>query len=365
MAKKKENKYRSSGVSASTETVTGNKSFGLGRGFNVNDPVVRNMAVAALCSGVILCIIKTVQGTMPSDEITTYGIMGALNFVFSYLLAVELDPEPGRRYGGLVAGVLTVVLQAVCGAGDAALTLLMVFLMRLFNRSSGQAHQVTDNVLMLILSYWLAHEGFWFIPLVTGFCYALESQIPEGSNRSLYVAAIAFAMMFIMDHPPIDHVLNIEYLILGGIMVIFFLPELSMARFNTARGDRTGMYLNARRVQIGQSVFLIINFFLAWYGGNKMVVALLPLWGAGLGVGLFLLYWLIQNKERLHARAEVKAAAGPVKSPHAMRKPPKGKKLAHAADAEAIQDAEIVKDVEPAQDAEIVADTPDDKAQQA
>lgn len=290
---KKGNKYNS-GI----DIEEGGK-FGLGRAFYL-DNYFNRMAIA--CSAIIAAAMffyKDFSGTGTGDIIHD-GISYAIGFFFSYLIAAEADPEPSRAFSGILAGFATLIGQIIVGADENSVVALlwMLFMLRMFNRSSGSRHRIGDNLIILGSAFWMGHLGYWLFPVATGFGYIMESQIKEGYSRSLFLSAFAFAIVLLTDKPMPDPVINITYLYMMAAAFILFLPEFTVARISTAKGDRNNRLLIPTRIQVAQAFFLIGTDILVWFGGNAVGMIMLPCITTAIACGLFLLFALIRDKSK-------------------------------------------------------------------
>ena len=275
-----------------------NENFGLGRSFDIDERFNRIAIMWTLLSTIILLIIRQVTGT-GTGSIMRDAVCYAAGFFFAYLIGREVDPEPGREWGALLGAFIALVLESYFGTDiNGVIALLWVlFICRMFNRTSGLRHMIGDNVIILGSAFWMGHIGYWLFPIITGVCYVLESQIKEGYFRSLYLAGIAFAMCVITGRGAEIPVLSESYLYMMGIAFILFLPQLTMARITTARDDRHNLVLNRTRLQCAQAVFLLAVDILIYFGGNAVGVIFLPCIGAAAGTGLYLVIWLLRKKQ--------------------------------------------------------------------
>ncbi|MER2139846.1 MAG: hypothetical protein ABS965_06970, partial [Succiniclasticum sp.] len=242
---------------------------------------------------------RQVTGT-GTGSVMLDGVSYAAGFFFAYLIGREVDPEPGREWGAFLGAMITLGLEAFLGVDiNGVVGLLWVlFICRMFNRTSGSRHRIGDNVIILGAAFWMGYIGYWLFPVITGVCYVLESQIKEGYFRSLYLAGIAFAMCVITGRGTEIPVLTTTYLYLMGIAFILFLPQLTVAAYSTARDDRHGHYLVKTRLQCAQAVFLLAVGLLIYFGGNKAGIIFLPCIGTAIGTGLYLLFYLVKKKQQ-------------------------------------------------------------------
>ncbi|HAT97659.1 MAG: hypothetical protein J5923_06565 [Acidaminococcaceae bacterium] len=292
---KRENKF----AKVVRKEESSNENFGLGRPFDFDDWFNRIAIMGTLVSTIILLIFRQVTGS-GTGSVMTDSVSYAAGFFFAYLIGREVDPEPGREWGALLGAFITLALEAVMGVDiDGVIGLLWVlFICRMFNRTSGSRHRIGDNAIILGSAFWMGYVGYWLFPIITGICYILESQIREGYYRSLYLSAVAFAMCAITGRNMAVPVLSVNYLYLMGIAFILFLPELTMAGFSTARDDRNQRPLIKTRLQCTQGMFLIGVGLLIYFGGNSAGIIFLPCIGAAIGTGLYLLVYLLKKKQQ-------------------------------------------------------------------
>ena len=291
---KRENKF----AKVVREEDVSNGYFGLGRPFDFDNRFDRLALMGALMATIILLIVRQVSGT-GTGSVMVDGVCYAAGFFFAYLIGREVDPEPGREWGALLGAVIALVMEAFLGVdinGVVAL-LWMLFICRMFNRTSGSRHRIGDNVIILGAAFWMGYIGYWLFPVITGACYVLESQIKGGYFRSLYLAGIAFAMCVVTGRGTEAPVLSTTYLYMMGVAFFLFLPQLTMAGFSRARDDRHNHYLVKTRLQCSQAVFLLATGLLLYFGGNAAGIIFLPCTGAAIGTGLFLLFYLLKKKQ--------------------------------------------------------------------
>ena len=276
-----------------------NENFGLGRPFDIDERFNRIAIMWTLLSTIILLIIRQVTGT-GTGSIMRDAVCYAAGFFFAYLIGREVDPEPGREWGALLGAFVALGLEFFLGSDiNGVVGLLWVlFICRMFNRTSGSRHRIGDNVIILGAAFWMGHIGYWLFPVITGVCYVLESQIKEGYFRSLYLAGIAFAMCVVTGRGTETPVLSTTYIYLMGIAFILFLPQLTMAAYSKARDDRHKRYLVKTRLQCAQAVFLLAVGLLIYFGGNPGGIVFLPCIGTAIGTGLYLLFDLVKKKQQ-------------------------------------------------------------------
>ncbi len=300
MAEKRKNKF----LKFSRDDESG--YFGLGRMIDFSDAVTRIALFLTAISAIVATVFKTMQGET-SDASAYFGLNVAVQFFFVFLLAQELDPD--RKLGGIIGGGISIVmafalpamqgsvnLPATQGSVGNVLTLLwLVFIMRLISQTSGCRHKAGDNAILIIISYFLGKDGLWLYPTLTGVAYVLESQLKGGYYRSLYIGGLAFAVtaMANIRHTPV--VISSIYLYLMAITFILFLPAISMAAITKFKGEKNGIPINPRRLQVAQGLFLVFNFLLAWFHGDEVALDMAPAWAAAMGVGIYLLSLAVQK----------------------------------------------------------------------
>lgn len=284
---KKDNKY-----SKVTTSLTEGGVFGLGRPIDFSDGITRIALICTILTSVAATVWKTMGGA-DTETAVYFGINTAAAFFFSWLIAQELDPD--RKLGGIIGGGLSIVAVLTLGEGNVLVLLWLLFILRLLNRTSGSRHKLGDNVLLIVVSYWLGKDGYWLYPVLTGTAYIIESQIKGGYYRSLYLGGLAFAVTAMADTTAKAHSLSMIYIYLMAICFILFLPELRMASITEAKGDKDGKRIVPQRLQVAQGVFLMIGFAVPWVHGDSQAAALTPAWMAGIGVGVYLLVDAIQK----------------------------------------------------------------------
>ncbi|MEG0798751.1 MAG: hypothetical protein RSE47_06245 [Acidaminococcaceae bacterium] len=285
MATKKENKFL-------TKAQTEGGFFGLGRAIDFDDGVTRIALLITILTSVAATIWQTSQG-VDSEASVYFGVNTAAAFLFAWLIAQELDPD--RKLGGIIGGGIAVVMSLALGVGNIIALLWLLFILRLLNRTSGSRHKIGDNAIILVIAYWLGRDGYWLYPTLTGLAYIVESQIQNGYFRSLYVGGLAFALTAMANMSKEPATLSLIYLYIMAATFVLFLPEVTVAAITKFKGDKDGVRIIPRRLQTAQGLFLVFTFALAWVHGDTQAVSLAPAWGAGIGVGIYLLSTVVQT----------------------------------------------------------------------
>ncbi|MCD8199184.1 MAG: hypothetical protein LUD24_03245 [Phascolarctobacterium sp.] len=272
--------------------------LGLIRPLDISDHITRFAMLCSVLSGVIVAIWELIQG-LSGYDILTQGIGAGLGFLFSFVIAQELDPD--RKYGGIIGGVLTFIASLFLGQGNVLAMLWLLFLLRMLNRTSGDRHRIGDNVIIIGTALWLGINGFWLYLMATGAAYALESQLSEGYSRSLYLSGLSLAgAAAVARYIPIiaEHDLSLIYLGIICIAFILFLPEIRLALETKFKGYKDGRRINGRRLQAAQGAFILIMFSMPFLQGDSQALALLPSSMAAIGCGAYLLFCALQKKTK-------------------------------------------------------------------
>ena len=290
---KKGNKYKGYEPGEVYDPTGISKYLGLGRPIDFGEKVNK----VAILTTIFICVAVTLWKTssgMDSGEAVMFSMTSGLGFLLSYIIALELDPD--RQLGGLIGGALTVLGYYFFGAGNITVMLWLLFILRMLNRSSGDRHRIGDNVIIIASAVWLGKEGFWVYPLLTGAAYILESQIKGGYFRSLYLAGISLAGLIIAEFSKESVVLTMDMIVLNCFAIILFLPEIRIAEYTQAKGDKNGKRLIPKRLQATMGFFCMLLVAAIFLHGNEAGKQLLPGTMAAIGCGLYLLVALMRHQ---------------------------------------------------------------------
>ena len=290
---KKGNKYKGYEPGEVYDPTGISKYLGLGRPIDFGEKVNK----VAMLTTIFICVAVTMWKTssgMDSGEAVMFSMTSGLGFLLSYIIALELDPD--RQLGGLIGGALTVLGYYFFGAGNITVMLWLLFILRMLNRSSGDRHRIGDNVIIIASAVWLGKEGFWVYPLLTGAAYILESQIKGGYFRSLYLAGISLAGLIIAEFSKESVVLTMDMIVLNCFAIILFLPEIRIAEYTQAKGDKNGKRLIPKRLQATMGFFCMLLVAAIFLHGNEAGKQLLPGTMAAIGCGLYLLVALMRHQ---------------------------------------------------------------------
>ena len=290
---KKGNKYKGYEPGEVYDPTGISKYLGLGRPIDFGEKVNK----VAMLTTIFICVAVTLWKTssgMDSGEAVMFSMTSGLGFLLSYIIALELDPD--RQMGGLIGGALTVLGYYFFGAGNITVMLWLLFILRMLNRSSGDRHRIGDNVIIIASAVWLGKEGFWVYPLLTGAAYILESQIKGGYFRSLYLAGISLAGLIIAEFSKESVVLTMDMIVLNCFAIILFLPEIRIAEYTQAKGDKNGKRLIPKRLQATMGFFCMLLVAAIFLHGNEAGKQLLPGTMAAIGCGLYLLVALMRHQ---------------------------------------------------------------------
>jgi hypothetical protein len=155
---------------------------------------------------------------------------------------------------------------------------------------------------VLGLGAWLTWQGYWMVGLVTAFAFLLDGLLPPPLRRQLLASGLAFLATVILSifhgERAMETGPTMWVVIFSMAVVGVFLPVIATTREVEAVGDATRAPLIPRRVQTAQVLALLIALLFAWWDGASGVVALLPLWAAMIGVGLYRLATLFLQRRR-------------------------------------------------------------------
>lgn len=271
--------------------------LGLGRPLDVVDDLSQRTAVALA----ILCLVGGIIWKMISGmnfmDAGMFAVGMAMSVIFSFMIGQELDPD--RKLGGLIGGVLSAIGFAFFGTGDWVVTLWLLWLLRMFTRTSGDRHQIGDNAVILVCAAYLGWEGYFLYPMLTAAAYVMESQIAYGYFRSLYLAGIAFVSLVFAKFNIHSNALNANYLYFLMVVIFIFLPEVRLARYTKAIGDKSFQPISGSRVQVACGFFLMTLVSLALMHGNNAVMALIPGIMAAIGCGANLFRALVMKEVKV------------------------------------------------------------------
>ena len=260
-----------------------------------------NWAIAALALVVAIAgaIVHLLTGAALLESVL-WGIGAGFLPFLTWALGRELDPD--HDLSAFVGTGLVLSAFLLPDMPSLVLILWLLLVLRTVNRSVGLPAKPLDSLGVLGLGTWLAWQGYWIVGLMTAVAFLLDGLLSQPLRYHLFVSGLAFvitvAIAIFHGDMAMESGPTIPVVISSVVLVGLFAIVIATTRKVEAVGDATGEVLNPRRVQAAQVLALLTALLFAWWDGESGVLALLPLWAAMAGVGLYRLASLFLSRSR-------------------------------------------------------------------
>jgi hypothetical protein len=272
------------------------------------DPSYRTNRAIAILTVVVVAVSASVQLLSGEGWLASiiWSLGAGFSVFFAWALARELDPD--HDLSAFVAAVLMLVGLGVYGLPELLPLLWMLLALRMVNRVVGPPPTLLDSLGELGLGGWLTWRGQWVYGLMTALAFLLDGVLSaplrhRHSNAIPSRGALAFAALSLIatavilvvspTGPSLERIGTPAIPAVAIASSLLFLVVILDSRDTRAVSDTTQQPLDPRRVQAGQALALATGLLLAWSKGTPGLAALLPLWGAMAGTGLYRIFVLL------------------------------------------------------------------------
>jgi len=246
-----------------------------------------NLALICVLPAVLagLWVSQVAAGAAPVEGLYA-SLRGMLAVFLGWALARELDPD--HPLSAFAAAALA--LAGVVWLPTSVLLLNVLFLLplRTINRTVGSPASAADAAVMLGL-LWFVWEGYAVVGVGLAATFLLDGLLSAPNRRFMGLAAVPIGVLAVSSatgEGPAFAGLAWPWFGVVGAAALLFLPVILGSVRLVSVGDRTAAPLDPRRVQAAQTLALAVAGGTA-LAGEPGVVALLPLWSAIAGVGLY------------------------------------------------------------------------------
>jgi hypothetical protein len=249
-----------------------------------------NLAIGTLTLVVAIAgaILRLLSGAAPLES-ALWGIEAGLVLFLTWALGRELDPD--HDLSAFVGVGLVLIALLIFDMPSLLVIFWLLLVLRIVNRTVGLPAKPLDSLAVLGLGAWLAWQGYWMVGLATAVAFLMDGLLSPPLRHQLFVSGLAFVATLVLSifHGDIamERGPTTAVVIAAAVMAGLFLVVIATTRESKAVGDATGEPLNPRRVQAAQVLALLTALLFAWWAGASGMVALLPLWAAMTGVGLY------------------------------------------------------------------------------
>lgn len=271
----------------------------LGRPIDPRYPTNLAIAVLALVVAIVGAVWRLIAGAALLES-ALWGTGAGFTLFLAWALGRELDPD--HDLSAFVGAGLALIALTLLDMPSLLLVLWLLLVLRIVNRTAGLPARPLDSLAVLGLGAWLTWQGYWMVGLMTAVAFLLDGLLAAPLRTHLFASGLAFAATLILSIFRGDVAMGsgpTAWVVVSSVVVIgLFLPVIAISRKVRSVGDAKGKSLHPRRVQAAQVLALLTALLLSWWDGASGVVAVLPLWAAMVGVGLYGLASLLLSRSR-------------------------------------------------------------------
>ena len=249
-----------------------------------------NLAIGALS------LVVTIAGTLwrllsglALLESALWGIGAGLVVFLTWALGREIDPD--HDLSAFVGAGLVLIALLFLDIPALLVVLWLLTVLRIVNRTVGLPAKPLDSLAVFGLGAWLTWQGYWMVGLITAAAFLLDGLLSPPLRYHLFASGLTLVITVILSvfqgGMAMEGGPTLPVAVSSVAMACLFLVVIVTTGKVEAVGDATGTVLNPRRVQAAQVLALVTALLFAWWDGASGLVAMLPLWAAIVGVGLY------------------------------------------------------------------------------
>lgn len=290
----------------------------------------------------VFIVLAAIVGGVISFSVNADNLALILNRAFFAALAVFLgwaigrEIDPDHPYSALLAAILALVahivysppivdaltLDVIVPDVDVVALLLLLTVSRIVNRTVGPRVKPLDIIAILALtglvaSGIFAYTGQWILALVVFNAFLFDGWLRPRNLIYAFLGILpilvsTFVLYLTAGSPDLDADLGAVFTQMIGapapltvwygmgitLIAVLFLANVAAARHIRATTDLDNQPLRVRRVQAGMIVVLLGGVLTALWGGDRAILAMLPLWAALLGVFIYRLPYNMAELDR-------------------------------------------------------------------
>ena len=275
----------------------------LGRLIDPRYPTNLAIAVLALIVAIAGMILRLLSGAALLES-ALWGIGAGFALFLTWALGRELDPD--HDPSAFVGAGLVLIALLLFDAPSLLIVLWLLLVLRIVNRTVGLPAKPLDSLAVLGLGSWLTWQGYWMVGLMTAAAFLLDGLLSPPFRTHLFFSGLAFVATVVLSTFHGDLAMQggaaipvvIASMVLAGLFLVVIVTSGEVQAVGDAAVGIVGKPLNPRRVQAAQILALLTALLFAWWSGESGVVALLLLWAAMIGVGLYRLAILFLQRSR-------------------------------------------------------------------
>lgn len=220
-----------------------------------------------------------------------WGFRAAASVFLAWALARELDPF--RHFPAIAASGVSLTGVFLWGLPDLGLLFWMLIGIRILNRTTGLKPKMFDIAFYAGLGMWMAYMGHWEAHLLTILVLSMNG-LWDKDKKSYVMAAAAAAgisVLLVFNVPPWSFSPFIG-MAFGAAVVgaAIFAPAIIQSSKMQSSGDKLGYKLKPIRVQSAQIFAALFWLVHAMLEGSSGLMALFPLYAAGICSGVYVLF---------------------------------------------------------------------------
>jgi hypothetical protein len=176
----------------------------------------------------------------------------------------------------------------------------LLLLLRLVNHTTGLPAKPLDSLMVAGLGIWLSRQGNWVAGLATATAFLLNGLLSPPLRYHRLVSGLVFlatlALSMISEDITVYDRPSAPVLIISAATTVLFSIVIATSRELQTVADETGKPLLLTRVRAAQVLALLTALLYALQFGESGIVAVLPLWAAMAGAGLYRLASLVLSR---------------------------------------------------------------------
>jgi hypothetical protein len=261
-----------------------------------------NRAIAALT--IFFAIAGTALHVLSGGALLEGALWGVrVGFVLflTWALGRELDPDHDlSAFVGV--GLILIALLSSLDRPTLVESIWLLLLLRLVNHTTGLPAKPLDSLMVAGLGIWLSRQGNWVAGLATGAAFLLDGLLSPPLRYHRLVSGLVFlatlALSMISEDITVYDRPSAPVLLISAATTVLFSIVIATSRELQTVADETGKPLLLTRVRAAQVLALLTALLYALRFGESGVVAVLPLWAAMAGAGLYRLASLVLSRSR-------------------------------------------------------------------